>query len=138
MTRIAITGVLAGLLFGVLDALIHANPWAAGLYEVYAPIARSGVNAPAGIIIDLVWGLVMAVVYIRLRPSLPGRSGLAKGLSYGGMLWLFRVAMGVASSWMMYRIPAGTLAYEAATGLAEMLLIGAVLGLALPGNDPAG
>ena len=131
MTRIIIVGLGVGVLFGVLDGLIHGLPQAAHFFEVYAPIARPGINVVAGVGIDLLWGVIMAAIFVLLRPSLPGRSGLAKGLSFGLITWFFRVAMGVASSWMMYQVPVATLAYVAVSGLVEMLLIGAVLGVAL-------
>jgi hypothetical protein len=60
-----------------------------------------------------------------LYPCLPGASGLAKGLSFGLVVWLFRVVMGVAGEWMMFAVPASTLWYKLASGLAEMLALGA-------------
>jgi hypothetical protein len=53
MTRYIIVGIASGILFGILDALINANPLAQRLYDVYKPIARTSVNFVAGILIDL-------------------------------------------------------------------------------------
>ncbi len=52
MRRYVIVSLTSGILFGVLDAVINANPLAQRLYEFYRPIARASVNAPAGVVID--------------------------------------------------------------------------------------
>jgi len=66
-----------------------------------------------------------------LYPSIPGSTGLAKGVSFALIVWFFRVVMSVASQWMIYRVPARALLYSLATGLAEMLAIGVLYGLTL-------
>ena len=40
MVRYIIVSIVSGILFGVLDGLINANPLAQRLYEVYKPIAK--------------------------------------------------------------------------------------------------
>lgn len=131
MIKFLIVCVLAGLLFGVMDGLINANPWAQKLFRVYAPIARSSINVTAGILIDIAYGLITGGLFLMLCSALPGESELAKGVVFGLLMWFFRVAMGVISTWMMYEVPVVTLAYIAATGLVEMVVIGAVFGLFL-------
>ena len=76
-----------------------------------------------GIAIDLVYGLVMAGVFLLLFQSLPGDVGLVRGMSFALLVWFFRVVMGVASTWMMFDVPAGTLLYTLVAGLAEMLIL---------------
>lgn len=127
--------VVTGILFGALDGLINANPLAQRLQEVYKPIARNSINAAAGVIIDLLYGFVLAGLFLLLHRSLPGDSGWLKGLSFAAIAWFFRVLMSVASQWMMYRVPQATLGYTLLTGLGEMLLLGLFLGLTL---KPAG
>jgi hypothetical protein len=131
MTTYIVVAVISGILFGVLDAVINANPLAQRLFQVYAPIGRTSLNPAAGIIIDLVYGFVMAGVFLLLYQSLPGSSGLLKGVSFALIAWFFRVVMSVASQWMMFRVPVGTLLYSLATGLGEMLIIGILYGLTL-------
>lgn len=131
MARYTIVSIASGVLFGILDGLINANPMAQRLYDVYKPIARSSVNLPAGIVIDLVYGFVLAAVFLLLHQSLPGQSGLVKGLSFALLVWFFRVVMGVASSWMMFEVPAGALLYTLVAGLGEMLILGVVYGVTL-------
>ena len=131
MIRYIIVSLASGVLFGILDGLMNANPLARKLYEVYQPIARTAINVPAGVVIDLVYGFVMAGVFLLLYHSLPGEAGLVKGLSYGVMLWFFRVVMYAASQWMMFNVSPGAMFYTLAAGLVEMLILGLLYGLAL-------
>ena len=64
MFRYIIVSVVSGILFGVMDGLINANPLAQKLYKVYKPIAKTSMNVPAGIVIDLVYGFVMARIFL--------------------------------------------------------------------------
>lgn len=123
-----VVSLVAGLLFAVLDGLIHANPLARKLFEVYAPLARERLNLPVGVLVDLAYGFLLAALYLLVSPSLPGESGLIKGLAYGLGLWFLRVAMATVSQALMYKIPTKTLAYGLIAGLAEMLVLGALLG----------
>ncbi|MFA4905656.1 MAG: hypothetical protein WC645_04040 [Candidatus Margulisiibacteriota bacterium] len=131
MLRYLTVSLTSGLLFGLLDGLINANPLAVNLYSVYAPIMRTSINAPAGIMIDLVYGFILAWLFIMLKNSLPGKSGLMKGLNYGLLIWFFRVVMWSASSWIMFTIPTGTLVYGLVVGLGEMVVIGLLYGLVI-------
>jgi hypothetical protein len=131
MIRYAIVSVVSGILFGVLDGLINANPMARKLYDVYAPIAKTSINPVAGVAIDLVYGFVMAGVFLVLYPSLPGESGIMKGISFALLVWFFRVVMYVATQWMMFSVPVAALLYTLIAGLGEMLILGLLYGLAL-------
>ena len=136
MSRYIIVSISSGILFGILDGLINANPLALSLYKVYEPIARAKLNVPAGIVIDLIYGFVLAGVFLLLYKSLPGKSGTIKGLSFALLAWFFRVVMAAASSWMMFDVPALTLLYTLVAGLGEMIVLGLVYGLTLkPGNE---
>ncbi len=128
--RVVATGLASGVLFAVLDGLIHANPLAQRLYAAYRPILRDSVNAPLGVVFDLTSGVVMAALFVLLVPALPGGPAV-KGLAFGAIAWFFRVAMGVASQAVMFKVPAAALAYSLATGLAEMCLLGLLYGLLL-------
>ena len=131
MTTYVIVAVVSGILFGVLDALINANPVAQRLFQVYKPIARTSLNPVAGIAIDLAFGFVMAGAFLLLYESLPGSSGVLRGVSFALIVWFFRVVMSVASQWMIFQVPARTLLYSLAAGLAEMLVLGVLYGLTL-------
>lgn len=131
MKTYIIVSVASGILFGVMDALINANPFAQRLYEAYKPIAKTSINFAAGVAIDLVYGFVLAGVFLLLYKSLPGEIGLLKGVSFAFLVWFFRVTMSVASQWVMFKVPPETLIYTLATGLTEMLVLGALYGLIL-------
>ncbi len=135
MLRYILVSLGGGILFGVLDGVINANPLAQRLLQVYRPIARTSVNAPAGIVIDLVYGFALAAIFLLLYRSLPGDTGWIKGLSFGALAWFLRTFMGAASQWVMFKVPGETLLYTLTAGAIELLLIGLLLGLALkPAN----
>ncbi|HSB01553.1 MAG TPA: DUF6789 family protein [Anaerolineales bacterium] len=131
MIRYIIVSIVSGILFGTLDGVINANPLAQRLYEAYKPIARSSVNALAGIAIDVVYGFILAAVFLLLYKSLPGETGWVKGVSFAFLAWFLRVAMSVASQWMMFNLPGNLLGYTLITGLGEMLILGLLYGLTL-------
>ena len=126
-----IVSVVSGILFGILDGLIHINPVGQRLYAVYKPIAKTSIQPLAGIVIDLVYGFVMAGVFLLLYNSLPGGTGLVKGVSFAVLAWFFRVVMYTASQWVMFKVPMQTLLYTLVTGLGEMLILGVLYGLTL-------
>ncbi len=131
MVSYIIVSIVGGLVFGFLDGLININPLAQRYYAVFKPIAKTSVNVPAGILIDLVYGFALAAIFLLLYPSLPGEIGLIKGLSFAVLVWFFRVVMYVASQWMMFRVPIGGLVYSLLAGLGEMGVLGVLFGLAL-------
>jgi len=131
MRTFSLVGLGSGILFGLMDALISANTLAQRLYQVYKPIARTSINAPAGAVIDLLYGFVLAGLFLVLHKSLPGTVGWMKGLSFGLLAWFFRVLMNAASQWIMFRVSTETLAYTLLAGLGEMLILGVLYGLTL-------
>ena len=131
MITYIIVSIISGVLFGVLDGLINVNPLAQSLYEVYKPIAKTSINALAGITIDLIYGFVMAGVFLLLYQSLPGEVGLVKGVCFAILIWFFRVVMYVASQWVMFNVPVNALLYTLVAGLGEMLILGILYGLTL-------
>lgn len=128
MGTFVIVAFASGILLGVLDAVINANPLARRLFEVHGPIARTSLNPVAGVAIDVAYGFAMAALFLVLYGSLPGGSGLLKGVSFAAIAWFFRVLMSVLSQWMMFRVPTRTLLYSLSTGLGEMLVLGVLYG----------
>jgi hypothetical protein len=131
MITYVIVSFISGVLFGVMDGLINGNPLAQSLYQVYKPIAKTSMNLVAGIAIDLIYGFVMAGVFLLLYQSLPGELGLVKGISFAILIWFFRVVMYVASQWVMFNVPIRALLYTLVAGLGEMLILGILYGLTL-------
>jgi len=131
MIRYVLVSLISGILFGVLDGVIHANPLAQRLYQVYQPIAKTSFNPLAGILIDLAYGFVLAAVFLLLYKSLPGETGLVKGISFAILVWFLRVVMYTASQWVMFNVSSEALLYSLVTGLGEMLALGVLYGLTL-------
>jgi hypothetical protein len=124
--------------FLVTDAVLNANPLARRLYSAYGPIARSRVNALAGSLVDLAYGVILAGLFVTLWPSLPGDTSLVKGLSFGIMVWFLRVAMRVASDWVTTTVPASAHVYTLAGGLVQILLVTALIAVLLPRSGGPG
>lgn len=131
MTRFIVISVISGILFALLDAIINSNPLAQKLMECYQPIAKSTINVPVGIIIDIVYGFAMCGIFLMIYESLPSESGLIKGIVYGLIVWFFRVIMPVLTAFMTQQVPLKTLLYISLTGLIQVLLIGAFYGLTI-------
>jgi len=131
MTSYILVSVISGILFGVLDGLINANPIAVRLFEVYKPIAKTSLNLAAGMVIDLAYGFILAGLFLLLYPGLPGETGWVKGVSFALIAWFLRVVMSAASQWLMYKVPLKTLFYTLLAGLGEMLVLGLLYGLTL-------
>ena len=131
MIRYIIVSLSSGIIFAVMDGFINANPIAQKLFESYKPIAKDSVNIFAGIVIDLAYGFIMTAIFLLIYEVMPYDSGIMKGVSFGILIWFFRVVMSVASQWMMFNVPVKTLIYSLVTGLAEMLVLGIFFGLTL-------
>lgn len=131
MIRFISAAILTGLFFGIMDALINANPYAIKLMECYKPIAKQSINVPMGLLIDLVYGFIISGLFFFVLPVLPTETGIIKGITFGLAMWFFRVVMGVISNWMMFNIPGKTLLYLLLTGLIEMIVLGILNGLIL-------
>ena len=131
MIRYIIISIISGVLFGILDGLVNANPLAQKLYEIYKSNAKTYINIPLGFAIDLVYGFAMAGIFLILYKSFPGETGLVKGISFAFLVWFFRVVMYTASQWMMFNVPIRTLLYMLVAGLGETLILGILYGLTL-------
>lgn len=131
MFRYIVVSLVSGILFGVMDGAINANPLAQKLYEVYQPIARTSLNVVAGSLIDLAYGFILAAIFLVIYEGLPGHSGIQKGFSYAILVWFLRVVMYAASTWIMYKVPIQTIGYGLFAGLLEMLVLGILFGVTL-------
>lgn len=132
MLRQIVVGLIAGVAFLVLDGLVNANPLAQRLYAAYEPIARPSVNAAAGSAVDLAYGVILVALFLTLRPSIPGRTSIMKGVSFGLMVWFLRVVMRVAGEWVTTTVPPTTHAYTLVAGLVQVLLVTGVIAHLLP------
>ena len=131
MIRYVLASIVSGVLFGIMDGIIHGNALAKRLYAIYESISKKSISIVAGIIIDLAYGFIIAGVFLLLYKSLPGTSWFLKALSFSLLIWFFRVVMHVATQWMMFTIPYQALLYTLGTGLLEMIILGLVCSVIL-------
>lgn len=131
MIRFIIISILSGIIFAILDGIINANPIAQKLMESYNPIAKTSINVPLGILIDLFYGFVMCAVFLLIYNVLPSDNMVIKGIMYGLIIWFFRVLMSVLTTYMTLQIPVKTLVYILLTGLIEVIIIGIFYGLTI-------
>ncbi len=59
MLRYVVVSISGGLILGLLDGLINANPYAQKLFEVYKPIAKNSVNIILGFGTDILYGFCL-------------------------------------------------------------------------------
>ena len=128
-TRYVTASLSVGFAFVVLDAALNANPLAQAAYAPFAPIARLELDFLPALAIDVAYGFVMCAIFMGLQHALPGSTPVRKGLTYGLLVWFFRVFMNAATQWFMFAIPAMTVAYSLGAGLLEMVLIGGMVGI---------
>src|SRR5574341_1981066 len=136
MVRYIVISLVSGILFGIMDGAINANPLAQKLYEVYRLFARTSLNVVAGSLIDIAYGFILAAIFLIIYEGLPGKSGIVKGISYAILLWFFRVVMGAVSTWIMYKVPTQTIGYGLIAGMVEMLVLGILFGVTLKPFNP--
>lgn len=129
--RLLLAGSITGILFGLCDAVlgfISMSLFQLPLFASDPALWKTTFNPVMGLVVDFIYGLLLALIFAVLYPSLPGRRW-GKGLSFALILWFLRVVMGVVSMRVMLNVPDPILGYWLVSGLAEML----VLGLALSG-----
>jgi hypothetical protein len=134
--RLVFIGFISGILFLIMAGIINANPYAQHLYEAYKPIMRHTFNFSFNVFIYIVYGISMASIFLWLYKSLPGKTAILKGMSFGTIAWFFHGFMSVMGQWMTFNIPAKSLIYGLITGLFEMLIIGMLYGLTLKRSSP--
>ena len=100
------------------------------------PIARPSVNAVAGSLVDLVYGLALTGLFVICRECLPGETNLVRGISFAVAVWFLRVVMRVAGEWVTAAVPASTHAYTLVAGFLQVLLVSLVIAMLLP--EPGG
>jgi len=126
--KILSCGIITGVLFLVFDMLIAilTGP----IFSPYSdlPIWKTPPNILAGLIFDLINGLILAAVYTIVYNGIPG-FGWKKGLIYGIFVGLFRVVMSSFSTIVMYNIPLTLVIASLITGYIEIIILCIILAL---------
>jgi len=124
--RLVIAGIVASILFLVLDAALGMTGGLIGerLFGLSSE-QPPGIEAKmmAGLIFELINGFMLASIYAVIHPSLP-RQGWWKGVSYGMMVWGLRVVMWAFSTYMMTGMSPIAIGINVVTGLVEVLILG--------------
>lgn len=131
--RYVMTSWIGGILFWIMDGIINGNPYAKKLYKAFrsSTDTKISINITKSFFVYLVYGCAMVGIFSLLYKSLPGKTGISKGLSFGIMVWFFRGFMTIMSQWTLYTIPINSMAYWISTGIFEGLIIGTLFGLLL-------
>lgn len=79
MVRYIVVSVAGGLILGLLDGLINANPYAQKLFEAYKPIAKSSVNIFWGLGLTFFTGLSWREYFFSSTQVCRGRQRFSKG-----------------------------------------------------------
>jgi len=129
--RFVVVSWACGILYWILDGVINWNPYALKLYQAHKSNVKMAFSISKSFFIYLIYGFVMAGIFLLLYKSLPGKIGIVKGMSFALIAWFFRGFMSIMTQWMMFNTPFKTMGYVAITGLLEALILGILLGLTL-------
>jgi hypothetical protein len=127
--RLLVAGIVASVLFLVLDMLLGAAGGAIAAQVFGVPFNQPpGIQAKIifGLVFELINGFMLALIYALIHPSLPGQ-GWKKGIIYGLIVWGLRVVMWAFSTFMMTDMPPALIAITVVTGLIEVLILGVVI-----------
>jgi hypothetical protein len=134
VARLVVAGIVASALFLVLDAALGMAGGFIGAKVFGLPSEQpSGIEGKMtyGLIFELINGFMLALIFAVIHPSLPGQ-GWAKGISYGLLVWGLRVVMWAFSTYLMFDVPATSIAVTVATGLVEVLILGVAIAVIYP------
>jgi hypothetical protein len=127
--RLVVAGIVASVLFLVLDAVLGTVGGFIGAEAFDLPFEQPpGIEAKMkfGLIFELINGFMLAATYAVIHPSLPGL-GWKKGISYGLIVWGLRVVMWAFSTYMMTDMAPVLIVINVVTGLIEVLILGIVI-----------
>ena len=134
LTRLLVAGIAASILFLVLDAVLGMVGGLVGA-RVFglSPQGPSQIQSKMvyGFVFEFINGFMLAVIYAVIHLSLPGQ-GWAKGISFGFLVWGLRVVMWAFSTYMMFDVPAVSIAITTLTGLIEVLVLGVAIAVIYP------
>ena len=121
--RLIVAGIVASILFLVLDALFGVLGGVI-VEQVFGIPAGQPDQAKMvyGLLFELINGFMLAVIYALIQPALGGK-GWQKGFWYGLIVWGLRVVMWAFSTYMMTDMPTALIGITVVTGLIEMVII---------------
>ena len=124
--KILIVGIITGIIFIILDMLVAIATMPVLSSFADLPIWKTPPDIMAGIVFDLINGLILVGVYSVLYNAIPGE-GIKKGLNYGIIVGLFRVVMMSFSVIVMYNVPLILVFTNLITGFVEVVILCMIL-----------
>ena len=122
ITKIFVCSIMTGIMFLFFDMLIAILTNQIYSPHTNLPIWKIPPNISAGIVFDLINGFILVYVYLMISRGIPG-SGWRKGLNYGIIVGLFRVAMAAFSTVVMYDVPIILVITSLITGYIEIVVL---------------
>lgn len=131
LPRIIIGGIFIGLLLlvlGVISGFFSVSVFKLPMFVSDSTLWRREFNPALSIFLDIIYGIVLAGLFNLLYLSIPGE-GVLKGISFGLIIWFFKVVMAMGSIRIMFNVSDQILIYWTFSGLLELVIIGSILGI---------
>jgi len=131
LPRVIIGGIFIGLLLlvlGVISGFFSVEVFKLPIFVSDSTLWRHEFNPALSIFLDIIYGIVLAGLFNLLYMSIPGE-GVVKGISFGLIIWFFKVVMAMGSIRIMFNVSDKILIYWTFSGLVELAIIGSVLGI---------
>lgn len=129
--RIVIGGIFIGLLLlvsGVISGFFSITVFKLPIFVSDSTLWRQEFSPYLSISLDIIYGIILAGLFNLLYMSIPGKA-IMKGISFGLIVWFFKTVMAMGAIRVMFNVSDKILLYWTFSGLLEMLMIGAVLGI---------
>jgi uncharacterized membrane protein YagU involved in acid resistance len=128
MKRWLIAGIVAGVVFFVIDAL--SLYFGAPLYGLNANLwkATGGTKYLSIFMVDLFFGIVFGYVYSMIRGHFHD-APVFKGMKFGVLLWVLAAMPAVLGAYLLIAIPDVIISMWFVVSLIESILAGIVIGI---------
>lgn len=127
-TRLFYCSLIIGFLFVIFDMLIGiiTSP----LLFIFSSLTiwKNPPDIIAGIIFDFINGFILVGTFHVVYDGIPYK-GWKKGTIYGAIIGLFRVVMGVFSTYVMYEIPLIIIFVHLITSYVEIVILGILVSI---------
>lgn len=131
LRRIIVGGIFVGLLLivlGVILGFFSVTVFKLPMFVSDSTLWRKEFNPILSVCLDIIYGIILAGLFNLLYIGIPGE-GILKGISFGLIIWFFKVVMAMGSIRIMFNVSDKVLLYWTFSGLFEMLIIGTILGM---------
>jgi hypothetical protein len=128
-SRVALGGLLAGLIINVIDFLVNTfllkERWAAAMAAIGKPATTSTSQMIAFLVVGFLLGIMMLWLYAAIRPRYG--AGVKTAFCAGTAVWVLACLLPTLTPMVLHIFPRRLMAIGAVVGLVELVL-GAVAG----------